>query len=199
MENTLEQFKSDVYVALLLCKEVQSAITTYTVLSKIEDNNGCNEVVDYLIYSEFFHACGAIAKLYDNNKNCLGIPKILNKFQSIKEINQNYGGDANIQATVLLISDYITSLYEDNHPLTQVKTIRDKIWAHNDKKYVDSEKVNLLDSTGDLENSIWFSLLMADMFLNSIYLYDFGEKFDIADKHYMEQLKIMVSKLENEK
>lgn len=200
MDNALNQFREEVNDVLVLCKEAYTAMNIFNTLSALSPDSEYNDIINYLAYSEFFHAFGIISKVYDKDKNALGIPKLLNKYQTINTIYQNYAEDINIQAMELLMNDYITSLeQENNHPLTTVKIIRDKIWAHNDKKYGNSkEKLKLLESLGSFEESIFFSLTMADLFLNAFYHYDSGEKFDLDDTHCIAQLNTIISKLKKD-
>lgn len=200
MDNALNQFREEVNDVLVLCREAYTAMNIFNTLSALSDNSEYNDIINYLAYSEFFHAFGIISKIYDKDKNTLGILKLLNKYQTIKIIHQNYAEDINIQVIEFLMNDYITSLEkEDNHPLTTVKIIRDKIWAHNDKKYGNSkEKLKLLESLGAYEESIFFSLTMADLFLNAFYHYDSGEKFELDDTHCIAQLNTIISKLKKD-
>ncbi len=68
MDNTLAQFRAEVNATLLLCREAQTAMNICNALAELSDNTECNDIIDFLIYSELFHALGVTAKLYDKDK-----------------------------------------------------------------------------------------------------------------------------------
>lgn len=129
-----EQFKDEI---LLLYRESYFAKAQYILLTKIykeilikKENNP-----QYLLSTIFdaieFSLLLKLTKIYDTdpNKQSITLLHILNKVQSNKELNYNSNEIKNYTKKIL------DELNSKESELNKIKTYRDKVISHLDKKY----------------------------------------------------------------